>query len=193
MASAISICSNALLMLGASTISSFTEESDPSALDTAKLCSNLWPSVRDFVLRSHPWNCATKRVVLSPETVAPAYGYTKKCALPGDWLRNIEINDNVASVVDHVVESKKLLMNSSVCRLRYVWRNEDPASWDPMLVHACELAMSAKLAYPVTSSTSKQEIQEQLFMSALKLARAVDGQDESAAALGDFPLLQARY
>lgn len=193
MASAISICSNALLMLGQGTISSFTEESSPSSLDTAKLCSNLWPSVRDFVLRSHPWNCATKRAVLSPETVAPAFGYTSKFALPGDWLRNIEINDRDSKVVDHVVESKKLLMNSSICYIRYVWRNDDPASWDPMLVHACELAMAAKLAYPVTASTSKQEIQEQLFANALKLTRAVDGQDESSATLGDFPLLESRY
>lgn len=193
MASAISICSNALLMLGEDTISSFTEESSPSSLDTAKLCANLWPSVRDFVLRSHLWNCATKRVVLSPETVAPAYGFTHKYALPGDWLRNVEINNQLANVVDHVIESKKLLMDGSTCRLRYIWRNEDPASYDPMLVHCCELAMAAKLAYAITSSTSKQQIQEDLLERALKLARAVDGQDESTATLGDFPLLQARY
>lgn len=191
--SAISICSNALLMLGEAPISSFTEEGQPSQLDTARLCANLWPSVRDYVLRSHTWNCATKRAVLSPETTAPAFGYTHKFALPGDWLRNIEINDNVASVVDHVVESKKLLMNGNVCRIRYVWRNEDTGSWDPMLVHACELAMAAKLAYPVTASTTKQEIQENLFQNALRMARAVDGQDESTAQFGDMPLLEARY
>ncbi|MDX1497047.1 MAG: hypothetical protein R3352_05800 [Salinisphaeraceae bacterium] len=193
MASAISICSNALLMLGEEPISSFTDDASPNNLDTARLCSNLWPSVRDFTLRSHTWNCATKRVVLSPESTAPAFGFTHKFALPGDWLRNIEINNTQSQTVDHVVESGKLLMDGSTCRLRYVWRNEDPGSWDPMLVHACELAMAAKLAYPITSSTSKHQLQIQLFDQALRQARAVDGQDESPAQLGNFSLLEARY
>lgn len=193
MASAISICSNALLMLGENPIDSFTDENSANELDTAKLCANLWPSVRDFTLRSHTWNCASKRVVLSPETSTPAFGFEKQFALPGNWLRNIEINNAQASVVDHVVESGKLLMDGDVCRLRYVWRNEDPGSWDPMLVHACELAMAARLSYPVTASTSKQQMQVQLFADALKQARAVDGQDESPAQLGNFALLEARY
>lgn len=193
MASAISICSNALMMLGESPINSFADANNTNGLDRARLCANFWPTVRDFVLRSHTWNCATKRVVLSPESEEPAYGYSSQFALPGDWLRNIEINNAAAEVVDHIVEDNKILMDGDTLRLRYVYRNEDPASWDPLLVNAAELAMSARLAYPITASTSKEELQEAKFEKALRYARGVDGQDESPGTLGNFAVLEARY
>lgn len=193
MASAISICSNALMMLGESPINSFADANTTNGLDRARLCANFWPTVRDFVLRSHTWNCATKRVVLSPESEEPAYGYSSQFALPGDWLRNIEINNAAAEVVDHVIEDGKLLMDGDTLRIRYVYRNEDPASWDPLLVNAAEFAMSARLAYPITASTTVQQYQTNLFADALKMARAIDGQDESPGQLGNFAVLEARY
>ncbi|EBA0378294.1 hypothetical protein FIX59_23640, partial [Salmonella enterica] len=66
MTSSVSICSNALLALGAHPINDFDEDTDH-----ARLCANLYPTVRNKLLRSHPWNCAIKRVVLSPVSAAP--------------------------------------------------------------------------------------------------------------------------
>lgn len=192
MASAISICSNALQMLGDSPINSFTDGNSTNGLDRARLCANLWPTVRDALLRSHTWNCATKRVVLSPASEAPAFGYTHKFALPGDWIRNVEINGYASERVDHVIESGYLLMNGSTLSLRYIWRNEDPGSWDTMLVNCAELAMSARLAKPITDSITQQQNQEQLLELALRRARAVDGQDESTSMLGDAAIWGVR-
>ena len=76
-----SICSNALLMLGAQTVASTSDGTDRSTL-----AANLYESARDSVLRSHPWNCATKRVVLAPDSAAPAFGYAAQFALPSDFL-----------------------------------------------------------------------------------------------------------
>ena len=61
MATAVSICSNALLMLGDNPINSFDESATPGGLDRARIADNLWPSTRNSILRSHPWNCAIKR------------------------------------------------------------------------------------------------------------------------------------
>ena len=188
MASAVSICSNALLLLGDKPISSFSENTD-----RAQLCSNLWESARDSILRCHPWNCAIKRVSLSPEAVRPAFGFSHQFALPGDWLRNVLINDVHYEVVDHTVESGKLLMDGTTLNLRYIWRNTDPANWDAMLVEAAELKMAARLAYPITQSTTKQQFQTQLLEAFLRKARAVDGQDESSSPLGSSNILGARY
>ena len=66
MATKVSICSNALLLLGDKTINSLDE-----GTDRASLASNLYDSVRDSLLRSHPWNCAVKRVILAPDTETP--------------------------------------------------------------------------------------------------------------------------
>jgi hypothetical protein len=42
--------------------------------DHARLCANLYPTVRNKLLRKHPWNCAVKRVVLSPSAPRPSLG-----------------------------------------------------------------------------------------------------------------------
>ena len=62
MTTAVTICSNALLELGADPINSLEE-----GTKFARLCANLYPSLRDDVLRAHYWKCATKRVTLSPQ------------------------------------------------------------------------------------------------------------------------------
>lgn len=199
MASDVSICSNALQMLGASPINSFSEGSQANGLDTARLCSNLWPTTRDAILRSHPWKCAKARVKLSPESTAPVFGYTKRYVLPSDWIRNVEINGVVADEVDYEIEtaesgntSKRLLINNDALNLIYVWRNEDTESWDPMLVEAAEIAMASKMAYAVTQSSSLADSLKTQLARYLSSCRAVDSQDQSPAQLGSLEVLGAR-
>ncbi|MEK9796979.1 MAG: hypothetical protein VW713_09580, partial [Alphaproteobacteria bacterium] len=84
--SAVSICSNALLLLGDAPISSFDEDNDRT-----RLVANLYSAKRDRVLRAHPWNCATKREVLSPDATAPAFDWANRFLLPGDWLRTLSV------------------------------------------------------------------------------------------------------
>lgn len=192
MATAVSICSNALIMLGDDPISSFDDGDTPGGLKRARIASNLWPTVRDALLRSHPWNCALKRVILSPETAAPAFGFAHQFALPGDWLRNHEINGVKADQVDFVVEERRLLMDDATCYLRYIYRNEDPESWDAMLVHCAELAMAVAMAYPITQSDGREDRLRSSLMEELRRARAVDGQDDSPQQFGSFEILTSR-
>ncbi len=191
---AVSICSNALLMLGAKTISSFDEAtgSIDGGLNRAQLCANLYPSVRDALLRAHPWNCAVKRVVLSPLSEAPAFDYSYAFQLPGDWLRTIQVGD-FGEELDYVSESRTILANATTLKLRYIFRNDNEATWDQALVRLAELAMAATLAYPVTQSASMKESHAADFERALRLAKAVDGQDDPPQTLGDTPLLNARF
>src|SRR5690348_6919352 len=89
MATDVSICSNALLMLGDSSIADFNEDND-----RARLASNLFPQVRDAVLRLHPWNCAVKRTVLAPDATTPpevAIDWTYQFTLPDDWVRTLQV------------------------------------------------------------------------------------------------------
>lgn len=186
-ASAVSICSNAAVMLGDAPFSSF---SDPG--DKVRAASNLWPSVRDYVLRSHPWNCATKRVVLSPDAEAPAFDWAYQYSLPGDYLRTLSVGER--GIEDEFrIESGKLLCDNNPVRLRYIWRNDNPASYDPMLVHALEHSMRAVLAFPLTQSGSMEQLVESVLRPILQRARAVDGQDSTSIEVGDSPLLTVRY
>jgi hypothetical protein len=61
-----------------------------------------------------------------------------------------------------------------------------------MLVEAMEFKMAALMAYPITMSTAKQELQVKAFELFMKQCRAVDGQDDPAQQLGDERLLNAR-
>lgn len=186
--SEVSICSNALLMLGDNPIASLTDGST-----RATLAANLYPFVRDDILRAHYWNCATKRVLLAPEVDVPAYGFGRQFALPGDFLRVRQAGYD-GSEVPYAIESGKILCDSNPLPLRYVWRNENPAAWDTQLVFVMTLAMAAQLAYPITKSASAEENRFGQFGTALKKAKAVDGMDEPPE--GDeatFDLLRARF
>lgn len=186
MATGVSICSNALLMLGAQTINSLD---DPT--DRAKICSNLYPTVRDDLLRSHPWNCTIKRVLLAPDADAPAFGYSAKFELPSNFLRVLECSDNGA-FIDYLVEGRSILANSSSLQLRYVYRNEVENTWDSNLVMLLTLAMAAAIAYPITQSASMQANMEQKLSMAKKVARSIDGQEDPPQTLGDERLYTAR-
>lgn len=188
----VSICSNALLSLGDNPMSAFDEDSD-----RARLASNIYPSVRNYVLRRHPWNCAIKRVALSPDAdglgnvVVPAFDWSFQFTLPNDYLRTLSVGEAGAEV-DFSIESGKLLCDNNPALLRYVWRNENPATWDDMLVWGMTVSMRAVFAYPITQSTSLEQVVSAALADVLKQARAVDGQDGTPETLGDSPLLDAR-
>lgn len=184
--SAVSICSNALLMLGDKPIDSFDVDNDRT-----RLVANLYESMRDAMLRGHPWNCAGKRVILSPDTMTPAFGWAYQFTLPDDWLRTRSVGEDGAPD-DYLIEGRMILMNSNVCRLVYTFRNNVESTWDALLINCMTKAMVASLAYAVTKSTTKQASDEEIVKQVLKQARAVDGQENPAETLGDFPLLANR-
>lgn len=186
MASQVSICSNALLMLGAKTINSLSDTSD-----RAVLCLNLYPQVRDSVLRSHNWNCCIARAALAPDADAPLYDYINSFTLPADWLRTICVGQ-YGYESDFKSEGRKILCDDDVLYLRYIAR-VDESLWHEGLVEAVTLAMAEALAYPITQSASMQQGMAQKYQMAMKRIRAEDGQEDPPETLGDFRLLASRY
>ena len=187
MSSAVSICSNALLLLGDKPISSFSENNDRT-----RLVSNLYTMKRDKVLRLNDWKCAQKRVILSPDATAPEYEWAYRFALPGDWLRVVFVGESRDTPDDYEREGRYLLMDRSICYLTYTWRNEDEGTWDPDLIEAMTQVMVACLTYPITKSTTKQATEEQIVRDVLKEARALDAQDNPPETVGDSPMLANR-
>jgi len=66
MASTVDIVNNALNILGASTISSLTEDTK-----NARISNQRYENVRNRVFRGHPWNCLIKRIQLAQNSTAP--------------------------------------------------------------------------------------------------------------------------
>lgn len=184
--SEVQICSNALLLLGAQTINSFDDESD-----RATLVSNLWPNALEAILRSHPWNCAIKRLALAPNAAAPAFDYSYQFTLPGDCLRILSVGE-AGAPAHYELEGRKVLADEATLYLRYVYRNDDVPSWDALLVQAAEAYMAMTCAYPITKSASMLEAMTSLWDLKLRQARTIDGQETPPEDFGDSPMLMAR-
>lgn len=170
-ASEVQICSNALLLIGSRTISSFTEEGDPPLI-----ASNLWPTVRDAVLRSHPWNCAMKRVALAADATKPAFDWAFRYQLPGDFLRAWTLGRDDESP-QWEIENGFILTDASICYLRYIQLLSDVTKYDALLTLAMTSGMAAVMAYPITKSQSQQDAMVKLHQFHLKQARTVDGME----------------
>lgn len=190
MATDVSICSNALLMLGAKPINALVSGSEGNA-DRVTLASNLWPQIRDKLLRSHPWGCATAEVLLAPDAVPPVIDYSARFLLPSDVLRILQVGEEGVPI-DYKRRGRYLLADETVLPLVYVYRNEDVGLWDSALVDVATLQMAAAMAYAVTQSASLRDQFRAEAEYALKQAKAIDGQDEPPQTMGDFRQTMAR-
>lgn len=197
MATDVSICSNALLMLGDNAISSLAPTDPTQATDAVTLCANLYPQVREWVLRKHSWNCAVKRVVLSPDVLTPVeqanvFDYTYRFSIPDDWLRTLQVGQKDQGV-DYQMEGRKFLCDEAVFYLVYVFNNKVESTFDSLLVEVLTMYMKAALAYPITKSTSMRDSCLLELERVLKMARSVDGLDNPPDTLGDFRLFSAGF
>lgn len=77
----VSICSDALILLGAKAISSFND-----GTDEASACDRLYPDIRDSTLVMYPWSFGTKKIGLSRLLTAPTSVWQYAYQLPGDRL-----------------------------------------------------------------------------------------------------------
>lgn len=186
MSSPVNICSNALLLLGAQTIASLTESSD-----RAVLMSNLYDQVRRATLRSHIWNFAKARVLLSPDTTAPAFEWSARFQLPGDCLRVISVGEK-GEHPEYVIEGRWILSNESSVKLGYIYDVTDASTFDALFVDALCANLAFTGAYPVTKSEALQKAMFSLFEEKRKLARAIGAQEEPPGQIDDSPMLNAR-
>lgn len=198
-ATAVSICSNALLMVGAQTINSLSDGTS----DRQKIAGNLYPTIRDYVLSTHPWGCCRKRVSLAPDAdlsgnlIVPPYDWAMQYTLPSDFSRMLAVGEDGAEA-PFVIESDasgavKIFCDDNPLLLRYCFLNQNEGSWSALLVMSVTLAMRAVLAYPITSSTSLEQLIETAIEGTLKRARSIDGADQPPETLGDFRLLNSRF
>ena len=187
------ICSTALLELGSRPINSFDEDNEG-----ARLCANMYGSVRDEMLRQHPWNFAKKRVTIAPLTTPPAFGYAHAYQLPSDFIRMIEINglheaSGVGFPPGYTIENGKILTNASRINLRYIFRNDQPNQWDAAFVRLMVTAMRKALAYAITRDTPTAARADQDWAMALKLAKTTNGMEIPPQQITGDSFIEARY
>lgn len=188
MASATSICSNALLMLGADPINDL----DASEGDRAILALNLWPSSRDSIIRAHMWDCCIKRETLAPLAAAPVYGWAYQYQIPADCLRLIGIGPVDGYAVNHKVEGRTILADHNPLLVRYLFKNENVETWDAGMVSYAEAYMASLMAWPIQKDRGLAADMRNLAAQLLRQARGADAQQGVPDAILSSPLLEVR-
>lgn len=182
MASVVDICNEALDLLGAQTITALSENSQE-----ARLCNRRFATVRDAVLRAHPWNIAITRKQLAKDATSPAFGFTNQYTLPTDpyCLRVLSFWDsNVDSEVaaydsrtSFKIEGRKVLSDAGECRITYIGRITDTEQYDSLLSSTVAHRLASEIAYAVTGSNSLANGMQQLYEARLREARSIDAME----------------
>ncbi|MDA1100818.1 MAG: hypothetical protein O2967_17740 [Proteobacteria bacterium] len=184
-ASDVDICNIALAMLEEQRITSLTESTEQG-----RYCNVHYDDARDFVLRLHPWNFATRRAALARNATAPGFGYGNSFKLPTDpyCLRVISVNDP-ATPPDWKVEGRDLLSDEGAVNLVYIGRIIDVTQYDAGFVQTLAHYLAWKLAKPLTGSKSEAEQKARDFDNIMRRARNVDGAEDVQDGLPTSPFV----
>lgn len=185
-------------LLGAATITSLTENSKE-----ARLCNRRYETVRDHVLRAHPWNCAITRRTLAKDSAAPDFGFTNQFTLPTDpyCLRvlsfwNSNVNNDLAPYDSNVmfkIEGRKILSNEGTCKITYIARITDTEQFDTLLSSAIAHRLAGETAYAITGSNGVSQAVMALYNERLKEARGMDAMEGYPDQLQADDFLNIRY
>ncbi|SDG42961.1 hypothetical protein [Roseospirillum parvum] len=184
---AIALCSRALLKLGADTIASFDE-----GTAEAEVAANLYPSVRDALLSSHPWNFATGQAQLARLTATPLADFDHAYQLPADFLRVLSAGiGGRGRGLPYRIHERRLHTDAEAVILSYVFR-PDESAFPPFFDQALIARLAAEFCLPLTESTSRGELLFKLAEEEVRKARLIDAQQDVPEALEGFPLVEVR-
>ena len=178
MASAVDIANSALNLLGASTISAFTDDSK-----NARLINQRYEPVRNRVFRSHAWNCLHKRVQLAQNSTAPVVEYSHAYALPSDCLRVLKIHngttDSIATNLDYKIEGRNIVTDIDTIFLIYIALDTDPNNYDTYLRESISHQLAADLCYAITNNATLANQYMSRADERLREARFIDATENS--------------
>lgn len=157
MAGLTEICNMALAHFGGQQITDIDQQSQ-----SARVCRQFWPNVRDEALRKYPWNFCMKRIALAPvaNETDPQWKYIY--AYPDDCLKDDKIftalEPNPVRPLEHKVfqspnGGKRIYTNVADAWLEYRARITDTTQYDPSFVLAVSLLLASNIC--VTLSTDK--------------------------------------
>ena len=191
MASAVDIANSALNLLGASTISAFTDDSK-----NARLVNQRYEPVRDRVFRSHAWNCLHKRVELAQNSTVPVVEYSFAYSLPSDCLRVLKIHngatDSIVSEMEYKIEGRNIVTNEGTVFLIYIAKITDPNLYDTYLQESISHQLAADIAYAITNNATLANNYMARADERLREARFIDATENSLGKIESNEFTDAR-
>lgn len=175
----IDICARALILIGASPITSFDDGSTE-----ATVAANLYEdTVRDLLAR-YRWRFATGQKQLSRLTDAPDARWDAAYQAPSDLLvlHAITINDTPVAydryqdlIYCNATDQDEVIAD-------YTFRASEDL-WSPGFVSAVEYQLASVFAYAVAAQMELSSMMEQRALRQLTIARSVDSQSQTSKRL----------
>jgi hypothetical protein len=199
--SALSICSDSLLMLGANPITSFNE-----GTDSANICDRLYADIRDQALTIYPWSFSFKKVKLSRLITTPTTEYKYEYQLPGDRISPPRRVFASASPGSPTVNTYRIQQDKLLTDLEEVWIDYQYSVGEfEMPVYFVQLLkylMAWHLSLPITDQADKAQYWQGVAVGSpgengrggyMRTATQVDGQSQPVNVIEDYSLIVARY
>jgi hypothetical protein len=198
----LSICSDALILLGAAPISSFTEGSD-----AAQACDRLYPDLRDTILSNYLWSWSVKKEQLARLSTAPIDEWKYSYQMPGDMLSGVIALFQSSGVGQLPVRygwevyGDQVFTNFEKVFIDYqgtVDESKMPAYFVELLTYA----LASKLAFVITDQISKAEyFRGEAYGSPsdsgrggrMRVAMNIDGRGKPPQIIEDYSLIDVRY
>ena len=186
MPSVVDICNRALSRIGASRITSLTDE-----VEEARACNSAYTQIRDEVLRSAPWNSVSTRGTVAKNSTSPDFEYANSYQLPTDCIRVLDVYISMP----WVVEGRSMLTDASdvPMYIRYVKQETDPNQYDPLLASTVAARLAMELAEELTQSNTKRQLAQSEWQELLRMAKNADGHEQSQMTFEEFSWITVRY
>jgi len=197
----LSICSDALIALGASPLSSFTE-----GTDAAQACDRLYPDLKNTLLSTYVWSWTLAKVQLARLSAAPINEWKYAYQMPGDHLTGalavFESDSTAQRSVRYGWEiyGDELVTNMETVFIDYQ-QTITEAKMPNYFVRLLRTALAAELAIVITDQATKADYFRALAYGSpaengrgglMREAMNIDARGQSTQIVEDYSLIQVR-
>lgn len=171
MASSVDIANIALQLVGASRISNLT---DPTR--SAEEVNNIYPHLMKAELQANTWTFSIRRIQLSSDSTAPAFGRNYAYQLPDDFVKIAPLDPQAKdNPTDYLFEGTQLLTNETgPLNIRYVSSDTAEEKFDPMFVLALAAKIASHIVEPLTQSAGKKNQVDDNYLFHIRKARQLN-------------------
>ena len=183
--SEVSICNNALRLVGEKPITSLQD-----ATARARLCLSWYEITRDAFLEEHPWNFTIARASLSRLTDVPSFGFNFAYQLPNDYLRMLDTSPIDASFT--IENDRQLLTDETTMSIKYIKIVTDPLRFSMNFTMALQTRLALQFTNFITARTGLIDRIAALEDRAVRKAKQLDGQEQYPTILRSDDLIDVR-
>lgn len=150
----ISICSRALVQLGAAPISAL-----PDGTDASKVCVNVYEGAKRNLMSLYPWRFLMVKKNLTREAITPAGEWEYSYIIPPEAVGLVHAvfrsGSDVISTTEYEVFGQRIYTNHQVLIADFV-AEMDEATWPAYFVELMVGVMCEKIAFAITDQQNVQ-------------------------------------